>query len=170
MGLASDLDYEVPEAGTVQRGLHAVVSSRPGAWVAARVLPGLDAWLEARTGRTLPGVLAALPILALTTTGRRTGTPRLSHLVALPHDDDLAVIGTNFGQRATPGWVYNLEAEPTATVSFKERSLEVVARPATDAERTVIFARAERVYRGYALYPQRIHGRRIRVFVLEPAA
>ncbi|MGA8046959.1 MAG: nitroreductase family deazaflavin-dependent oxidoreductase [Dermatophilaceae bacterium] len=169
MGLASDLGYELPRAGAVQRGFQAVVSSRPGAWVGARILPTLDGWLEARTGRTMPEVFAALPIVALTTLGRRTGTPRMTHLVAIPHGDDLAVIGTNFGQRETPGWVFNLEADPRGTLSFKERSLEVVARPATDAEREEIFARAERIYRGYALYPQRIHGRRVRIFVLERA-
>ena len=169
MGLANDLGYELPRAGAVQCGLQAVVASRPGAWVAARVLPPLDAWLAARIGRTLPEALAALPIVALTTLGRRTGTPRLTHLVAIPHGDDLAVIGTNFGQRETPGWVFNLEADPRGTLSFEERSLEVVARPATEEERAQIFARAERIYRGYAVYPQRIHGRRVRVFVLERA-
>lgn len=169
MGLASDLGYELPPAGALHRGLQAVVASRPGAWVGARVLPTLDAWLDARTGRTTAEVLAALPVVALTTLGRRTGTPRLTHLVAIPHGDDLAVIGTNFGQRRTPGWVFNLEADPTGTLSFKDRSLEVVARPATDEERTHILARAGRIYRGYALYPHRIHGRRIRIFVLERA-
>ena len=170
MGLANDLGYELPEAGRVQRGFQAVVSTRPGAWVGTRVLPTLDAWLDARAGTTMPEVFAGLPVIALTTTGRRTGLPRLTHLLAIPHDGELAIIGTNFGQSATPGWVHNLEADPAATVSFKDRELAVVARAAGEAERAAVLAAAERVYRGYALYQKRIEGRWIRVFVLERAA
>lgn len=167
MGLADDLAYTVPKASLVQRGFQGIGSTRLGAAVFARILPPLDAWVDARTGRTLPEVLAGLPILALTTRGRRSGVARMSHLVAIPHGDGLGIIGTNFGQERTPAWVYNLEADPAATVTYRDRSLAVRARPTGEVEREEILGRAERLYRGYGLYRQRIRGRRIRVFVLE---
>ena len=57
-----------------------------------------------------------------------------------------------------------------ATASYAGRSVEVVARPATGAEREEIVRRGRAIYHGYGSYVGRIHRRRMRVFVLEPAA
>jgi deazaflavin-dependent oxidoreductase (nitroreductase family) len=83
--------------------------------------------------------------------------------------DDLAVIGSNYGQEHTPGWVHNLLANPAATVAYRDRSVEVNARAASDVEADAAFETASRFYPGYAKYRQRAHHRVIRVFVLEPA-
>ncbi|MGI9624154.1 MAG: nitroreductase family deazaflavin-dependent oxidoreductase, partial [Acidimicrobiales bacterium] len=56
---------------------------------------------------TVPGLLAGLRVVMLTTTGAKSGEPRTMPLVGIPSDGDLAVIGSNFGQGPTPGWVYN---------------------------------------------------------------
>jgi deazaflavin-dependent oxidoreductase (nitroreductase family) len=121
-------------------------------------------------GRTsLPEMLAGLPALVLTTTGRRSGQPRETHLIAVPIGDTLALLGTNFGQAGTPAWVLNLEAEPRARVTYRDVSRDVVARPATDAERAEVLAASAGVYGGYQKYQERITGRRVRIFVLEPA-
>jgi deazaflavin-dependent oxidoreductase (nitroreductase family) len=48
----------------------------------------------------------------VTTTGRRSGLRRTTHLIAVPYGDTLALLGTNFGQPATPAWALNLEADP----------------------------------------------------------
>ena len=83
--------------------------------------------------------------------------------------DDLALLGTNFGQPSTPAWVLNLEADPHAEVTYRRRTLAVRARPATDAERAVVMERSRGIYGGYEKYQQRIAGRRVRVFVVERA-
>ena len=110
-------------------------------------------------------------MLDLTTTGRKSGQRRTSHLIATPYGDTVGLLGTNFGQESTPAWALNLEADPHATVTYRGASREVVARPATDQEAEAIFARAAEFYVGYRNYRQRVGGsRRIRVFVLEAAA
>ena len=60
------------------------------------------------------------------------GRPRTSPLIGIPVDGSIAVIGSNFGQESTPGWVYNLEADPSATVAYGERAVDVTARLADD--------------------------------------
>jgi hypothetical protein len=55
-------------------------------------------------------------------------------------------------------------------VSHHAVTREVVARPATEDERRQVLADSVAVYPGYVRYVQRIAGRRVRVFVLEPAA
>jgi deazaflavin-dependent oxidoreductase (nitroreductase family) len=171
MGLQQQLSYSARPATPVQRGLARVGATRPGSWVFSRVLPPVDRVLHRRTdGRlTVPGVLAGLPVVMLTTTGARTGLPRSSPLAAVPAGDDLAVIGTNFAQRATPGWVANLEADPRAELRWRGRAVPVVARRAEGEEAERIWAEGRRIYPGFATYPGRIVGREVRVFVLEPA-
>jgi deazaflavin-dependent oxidoreductase (nitroreductase family) len=109
-------------------------------------------------------------VLDVTTTGRTSGQRRTTHLIAIPLHGSLAVIGSNFGQAATPGWVVNLEAEPRATATYRNRSIEVVARPADDAEFEEVLRNAAPLYGGYAKYRERIgDSRRLRIFVLESA-
>jgi deazaflavin-dependent oxidoreductase (nitroreductase family) len=172
MSLVSDLSYDIPRANWFQRAMKAFAGTRPGAWLFSKLLRHLDDLTQRLTrGRTtVPELLAGLPVLDLTTTGRRSGRPRTSHLISIPLDGSLAVLGTNFGQPATPAWVLNLEADPTATVRYRDRTVPVVARAATDAEFARVLAASGPVYPGYRKYQQRIAGqRRLRIFVLEPA-
>ena len=169
MSLAESLGCRLRAPNPLQRAVQTVAATQAGSMVFSRTLPVLDLVAQRLTGRTLPEVFAALPVIELTTTGRRSGEARTKYLVAIPHGADLGVIGTNFGQRDTPDWVLNLEADPAATVTHRGLSIDVVARPATPEERDLIYALADRTYDGYRAYRQRITDREVRVFVLERA-
>ncbi len=170
MGLAEDLDYHVRPANAVQRAVQGVAASRPGSSVVSRILPPLDTWVQRLTHdrHSAPSLLVGLPVLDVTTTGRHSGLPRTSHLIAIPYGGTLALIGTNFARRATPAWVHNLEADPRAAVSYRGTTVRVMARPATDDEVVGVLSRSEEVYVGYRRYQGRINARRLRVFVLDP--
>ena len=171
MGIAADLGYEHRRPGVLRRGIQAFGASTPGAWFFSKTLEPMDRACRRLTkGRTsLPQVLAGLPVLFVTTTGRRSGQRRTSPLIAVPSGDTLALLGTNFGQSSTPGWVFNLEAEPSASVRYREAAVDVRARPATDEERAAVWEAADAVYPGYAKYRDRITDRDIRIFVLDGA-
>jgi deazaflavin-dependent oxidoreductase (nitroreductase family) len=171
--LAAELGYTHPSANLLQRAVKAFGSSRPGAWLFSRILRHLDDLVgRLSRGRTsAPQLLAGLAVLDVTTTGRRSGKPRTSHLISFPVGDWLALLGTNFGQETTPAWVLNLEADPHATLTYRGRSVDAVARPATDAELEQVVLDAARHYVGYAKYRERIGtSRRLRVFLLSAAS
>jgi deazaflavin-dependent oxidoreductase (nitroreductase family) len=169
MGLAGDLSYAYPRPSKFHRAMQAFAATRPGAWLFSKTLARTDRIVGNLSHGELnvPMLMARLPVLVVTTTGRRTAKPRQTHLIAVPFEDTLALLGTNFGQAATPAWVLNLEAEPRATVTHAGITREVVARPATDVERRKILDDASTVYRGYTNYERRIAGRLLRIFVLE---
>jgi len=171
VGLADDLGYRIRPPTRLHRFTQACASTRPGAWCFAKSLRHLDDVVgRLSRGRTsAPELLAGLPVLDIVTTGRRSGTPRRTHLIAVPYADTLALLGTNFGQPATPAWVLNLEADPGVILRHRDTELEAVARPATDAEREAVLAGSAAVYGGYLKYQQRITARRLRIFLLEPA-
>ncbi|GAB3021045.1 hypothetical protein GCM10011376_22380 [Nocardioides flavus (ex Wang et al. 2016)] len=171
-GLADELGYAHSPGNPLHRSVRWAAGTRAGGWVFSRTLRHLDDAVGRLSGgrRSAPGLLAGLAVLDVTTTGRRSGRRRTSHLIATPYAGGLALLGTNFGQAATPAWALNLEADPRATVTYRGRSREVLARAATQAEVAEVFALAGRFYPGYAHYRRRVGDtRRIRVFVLEPA-
>ena len=83
--------------------------------------------------------------------------------------EDIAVIGTNFGTETTPSWVYNLEANPVAVVTYRDRSVAVVARRADRQETDRAFELASVGYAAFTAYRTRAAHREIRVFALEAA-
>ena len=172
MGVLDQLGYELEPSNAAQRLTQKVAASRPGAWAAQRILYPLDKLVfRASKGRsTVASLTAGLPVIMLTTTGAKSGEQRTMPLVGTPFGADVAIIGSNYGQERTPGWVYNLEADPAATVSYRDVSVDVVARRLSDADADRVFELAAATYPGYGQYRQRADHRVIKVFVLEPAA
>jgi deazaflavin-dependent oxidoreductase (nitroreductase family) len=170
MGLASELGYRHRTPNAFQRANQRLGSTKAGAWSFSKLLPPLDRVVNriSTGGTSLPAVLAGLPVIMVTTTGRKSGRPRLTPLISVPIGDDLTLLGTNFGQSNTPAWVFNLEADPRCTVEFRGTTVAATARPATDAEREATWAASAGVYGGYRKYRQRVQDRTIRIFVLEP--
>jgi deazaflavin-dependent oxidoreductase (nitroreductase family) len=171
MGLATELGYHHKDRGLFHRGVTRIFENAAMSSLAANLMPPLDRFTHRLTGgsSTISDWLAGLPPLWVTTTGARSGKPRRVPLYGIPINTDLALMGTSYGREATPGWVYNLEANPEATVTFKEWSLPALARHATDAEEPHIWNSAASLYGGYPKYAERASHRRIRVFVLEAA-
>ena len=169
MGLLAELDYAATPANGVRRRIQGVASSAWAGSLLSRALFPLDkaSFRLSRGRHTAASLLAGLPVILLTTTvGAKTGKARTKPLLGIPIDDNLAVIGSNFGAAATPGWVYNLEADPSATVEYRDRTVPVTARRATAAETERAFDLAAAVYGAFPAYRERAAHRDIRVFIL----
>ena len=171
MGVLKELDYETGSANAIQKVTQRIASSGPGAWVLQRTLYPLDKVLYNATSCRLTGasLMAGLPVIMLTTTGAKSGQQRTMPLLGIPLGDDMAVIGSNYGQKSTPGWVYNLRSDPAATVSFRSKDMAVSARPATEDETEQAFEAGSAFYGGYEKYRARADNREIQVFMLESA-
>jgi deazaflavin-dependent oxidoreductase (nitroreductase family) len=171
MGLAADLGYAYPTPTRLHRWVQAFAASRVGGWMTPRTLVPLDG-LATRLSKgrfSLPAALAGLPVVTVETRGRRSGLTRATHLIAVPFGDTLALLGTNFGQPSTPAWVFNLEAHPGASITYRGVTRDVRARAADSEELRTIRGTAAVLFPGTARYHDRIRGHRpLRVFVLDP--
>src|SRR5215207_9252114 len=116
-----------------------------------------------RVGVTLLG----MPMLLLTTWGRRTGKLRTAPLLYLPVDDVIVLVASNGGARRHPTWWFNLRANPEALVQIGPVRGRVHAVPATPAERRRFWPLVLRVYPPYARYQARTD-REIPLLVLHP--
>jgi deazaflavin-dependent oxidoreductase (nitroreductase family) len=172
MGLCSELEYDVPTPNAAQRAMWKLSGSALGAWVFSKTLNAMDRVVMRMTKRksSVPRVLAGLPVVEVSMTGAKSGLRRTLPLVGVPVGDDLALIGTNFGQPTAPAWVTNLAANPDVEVHFRGKTLPARAREVSGEERSVAWEAGCRVYAGYARYARRIGDQRsVRVFLLEPA-
>jgi deazaflavin-dependent oxidoreductase (nitroreductase family) len=171
MGVQAALGYRHKAGNPFHRSMRSLGATKPGAWFFSKTIQSMDGAVQKLTGgkQTATELLAGLPVVYITTIGRKSGTARRTPLIAVPIGDDLALLGTNFGGKRTPGWVYNLEADPNVTAGYGRTEIDVVARPATDDEFEAVFAAGGSIYGGYPKYRSRVEGRAIRVFVLEQA-
>ncbi len=117
-------------------------------------------------GRLL-GRVAGMPVLLLTTTGRRSGKPRTTPLTFFRDGANLVVIASNGGADRPPDWSLNLQQNPAAEVEIGTAQLGVEARTATAEERERLWVEITATYSGYAAY-QRKTARAIPVVILTP--
>jgi len=111
--------------------------------------------------------VAGLPNLALTVPGRKSGAPRTTPLLCIPHAGGWLIAGSYFGGPRTPVWVYNLRATETAEIRFDGTSYPVSRREVEGEERAAMWQVMLRTWPNYALYEQRTD-RTIPVFHLTP--
>ena len=117
-------------------------------------------------GRVL-GSVAGMPVLLLTTTGRRSGKARTTPLTFFRDGTDLVVIASNGGADRPPAWSLNLQQTPRAVVEIGTDQLVVTARLASERERERLWVVVTATYAGYARYQERTT-RRIPVVLLTP--
>ena len=106
-----------------------------------------------------------VPLLLLTTTGRKTGQRREIPLTYLREGDRLFLVGSNFGQTRHPAWSSNLLADPNAWVTMGGHEIPVVAQRLTGPESERIYESFADYASNYAAYRDRTD-RDIRVFEL----
>lgn len=98
------------------------------------------------------GQFANANLLLLTTTGAKSGQPRLAPLAYLRIDGKLIIIGSFAGADVDPAWVHNLRADPRARVEVAAESFDVIARELPPAERDEIFPEVTAAAPGFAEY------------------
>ncbi|MEW5939802.1 MAG: nitroreductase family deazaflavin-dependent oxidoreductase [Chloroflexota bacterium] len=154
----------------LQRFTHRFLMLKPVSLTLARILPPADEFARWLTrGKHTVAEWVGLPIIELDTVGARSGQRRSHPLVGLSDGDRIALIGSNFGQKHHPAWVYNLRAHPECVVHANGRSGKYLARETEGEERAKYWELALAYYKGYAAYEKRAAPRRIAVMVLEPA-
>src|ERR1700760_732516 len=115
------------------------------------------------------GQFAGADLLLLTTTGAKSGQPRLSPLAYFRVDGKLLIIGSFAGADVNPGWVHNLRADPSAHIEVGNGSSAVTARELPAAERDELFGQITAAAPGFAEYQAKTT-RVIPVFELQPAS
>jgi deazaflavin-dependent oxidoreductase (nitroreductase family) len=119
-------------------------------------------------GGAVGGVFEGNELLLLTTTGAKSGQPRLSPLSCKRIDGKLLIVAGYGGADINPSWVHNLRANPRAHIELGTESFDVTARELSPAERADIIPKLTAEVSAFAEYQAKT-SRVIPIFELERA-
>jgi F420H(2)-dependent quinone reductase len=106
-----------------------------------------------------------LPVVIITTRGRRSGNIRKVPLMRVEHDGEYALVASLGGAPNNPTWYGNLDADPTALmIQDGAEPHDFVARELEGDERALWWGRAVEAYPSYAEYQEKT-SRTIPVFL-----
>ncbi len=105
--------------------------------------------------------------LLLTTTGAKSGEPRVAPLIYAPDGDSYVIVASKGGADAPPAWYVNLTANPEVEVQVRGEKFKARARTATAEEKPRLWARMLEEWPSYDEYQTKT-AREIPVVVLDP--
>ena len=107
------------------------------------------------TGGRLGAKLGWLPMLLLTTTGRRTGHEHRVPLAYMLDGESFVIVASNGGADVPPAWWLNLQATRRARIQVRGRHLTVEAALASPEERARLWPELKKINPPYATYERR---------------
>ena len=107
------------------------------AWVLHRALYRLSG---GRFGLSRPKAGGRFGMMRLTTTGRRSGQPRVAIVGYYEDGENLVTLAMNGWADAEPAWWLNLQANPDAVVDLPDGPRAIRARAARPDERPSLWA------------------------------
>ena len=123
------------------------------------------------TGGRVGWTFSGMPMIELTTTGRKSGEQRSTMLASpLQLGETIVIVASRGGDPIHPGWYHNLTANPDVEVVYKGgRKKRMRARTADSEERAELWPRITKDHRNFAEYQTKTD-REIPVVLLEPRA
>lgn len=112
-----------------------------------------------------------MPVLELTTMGRKSGQPHTVMLTSPAREGDaIVIVASRGGDDHHPAWFLNLRDHPDVEVAFAGKPTRSMrARVATPEERAALWPQVTAAYKGYASYQTKTD-REIPLVMLEPAS
>jgi deazaflavin-dependent oxidoreductase (nitroreductase family) len=119
-------------------------------------------------GGKVGGPFEGATILLLTSTGAKSGQPRLAPLAYLTIDDKMIIVGSKAGADTNPDWVHNLRANPQAHIEVGTDAYDVIARELPAEERDATYPAVVALAPGFGEYQEKT-SRVIPLFELQRA-
>lgn len=121
-----------------------------------------------KTWRIGAGRHKPVPILLLTTVGRKSGKARTVPLLYLRDGERFIVVASQGGLANNPAWYLNVTADPAVTVEVDGKKLALTARTASADEKAALWPRLVDIYADFDTYESWTE-RDIPVVICEPS-
>jgi len=120
------------------------------------------------SGGRIAGKVGKLPVLLLTTTGRKTGKQRTLPVGYIMDGSTYVITASAGGAEKHPGWFFNIRSNPQATIQVNDKRIQVTAEIAGAEKKTELWTRLVEVAPNFAGYQKRT-SREIPMVILHPA-
>ncbi len=141
-------------------------ATRVGSFFVKHVASKLDPIIYRKTnGRMISAGKPTLPMLLMTSIGRKSGQARETQLAYLADGGDYIIVASAMGQARHPDWRYNIEANGDVEVLTDGQSFKARAERLSDEEKADFWPKIKRAIPQMNVYERRTD-RNIRVFRL----
>jgi len=124
--------------------------------LAARVVTGIHRAVFRTSNGRIGNRGYGMPVLELTTTGRKTGKRRTTMLTSPVQDDGNVVLVASYGgDDRHPTWFLNLRDDPKVEITMEGRTRAMRARVASPEEKAALWPRVVAAHKGYGEYQTR---------------
>jgi len=119
------------------------------------------------SGGRIGGKMGQVPVLLLTTVGRKSGKQRTLPLVYIMDGPAFVITASAGGADKNPGWFFNIRSNPQATIQVKDKHIKVTAEVAEPEKKSELWSRLVEVAPNFAGYQKRT-SREIPMVILHP--
>ncbi len=134
-----------------------------------KAVTGIHVFLYRKSGGKIWGRMVGLPILLLTTTGRKTGLERTNPVVYVRDGNDYLLSASAGGADKNPAWFANLESKPDAKIEVDGKTIPVKVVITTGDERTGLYEQFKSASNNFVEYEKKTT-RKIPVIRLQPTS
>ena len=114
------------------------------------------------------GKAGGLPVVRLTTKGRKSGKERVSMLLSPVQDGDRVILVASYGgAEYHPAWYLNLSQNPAVRIRINRQDRSMKARTADSEEKAALWPEVVKAYPAYRRYQEKAT-RDIPVVILQP--
>lgn len=106
------------------------------------------------SGGKLGGAILGLPVLLLTTIGRKSGKQHTTPVAYFPNGDGYMIVASNQGQGKLPNWWLNIRESNQAQIEIEKKRMLVSARQTSPEERQRLWPSVVARLSNYERYQQ----------------
>lgn len=132
-----------------------------------KLITSSNVWLlrisKGRLGNTFLGV----PVLLLTTIGRKSGQQRTQPLFYLESNGQIVLVASNAGTASDPAWLLNIQSNPDVSVDVRGHIRRMTARVASSEEKNALWSQLTGMFAKWQMMEDRSR-RSFKVVILDP--
>ena len=133
-----------------------------------KIANSLHVGLYRMSGGKFANEIANLPILLLTTYGRKTGKPATNPVVYIKDGQDYLLAASTGGMDWHPGWYFNLQNKQNGKIQIGDKISDVLAVIVDGEERVRLYEKFKTASSNFVKY-EKSTSRQIPVIRLTPA-
>jgi len=134
-----------------------------------KLFTAFHVWLYRISGGRFGNSMGGMPVLLLTTIGRKTGQHRTTPLMYIKDGENVVITASAGGDDVDPAWFKNLQANPRVTMEIKGVTQTVVAQVASPEQKGKLWPQLVAQAPNFGEY-QRKTTREIPMVILQPEA
>ena len=131
------------------------------------LITSANVWLlkisKGRLGNSFLGV----PVLLITTIGRKSGQPRTQPLYFLGVKDQIVLVASNAGTPTDPAWLLNIQANPEVSVDVRGKIRQMRGHVASAEEKARFWPQLTTLFPKWQMMEDRSQ-RSFKIVVLDP--